>query len=131
MHHDTSVTPMHAPPRHIYDTSPLGHVFVIPPDKTDLAPYLAAQDAARDAGRGIWSMASFQSGLHVTSFHANGAGDDERDPTVEYFRLCNVAAGPVQLSEWRVRNRAGKELPLPALELPAGYAVRVASGRGV
>lgn len=112
-------------------TAGLGHLFVIPPDDTDLTPYLAAQAEARAARRGIWSMDAFQAGLHVTSFHANGAGDDLRDPTTEYFRLCNVAGEPVQLSAWKVRNRAGQEVALPELLLPPGYAVRVASGKGV
>ena len=108
----------------------LGHIFVIPPETIDLKPYYAAQDRARAAGRGIWSQEAFRSGFHVTSFHANGSGDDNLNPNGEYFRLCNVSEGPKDLAGWSIRTRSGAEYKLPPLTLPPGYTVKVTSGRG-
>ncbi|HCH65457.1 MAG TPA: hypothetical protein DFR83_21810, partial [Deltaproteobacteria bacterium] len=65
----------------------LAHVFIIPPDDLDPAALLAAQQTAKEAGLGIWSLPEYSGTLHITSFHANGRGDDRADPNVEYLRL--------------------------------------------
>jgi endonuclease YncB( thermonuclease family) len=106
----------------------LGHLFVIPPDDTDLSAMLAAQDRARTAGIGIWS--TWKGDLHITSLHNNGAGDDNADPNVEYMRIANITSKPVDLGGYRLRNKAGEEKVFPHAILPAGHTVRVHSGRG-
>jgi hypothetical protein len=108
----------------------LGHVFLIPPEEVDPAPLLAAQERARAAGRGIWSTAAFQGALHITSFHGNGSGDDATNPNGEYLRICNIAPGPVDLTGFQLRNRAGQVFKLASVVIPAGHTVRVHSGRG-
>ncbi len=109
----------------------LGHVFVIPPDQTDLKPYFAAQERARSAKRGIWSTPEFQGVLHITSFHANADGDDRANVNGEYLRVCNISAEPVQLHGYRIADISGNGYELPDLLLPAGHTVKVHSGQGV
>ena len=109
----------------------LGHVFVIPPDQTDLKPYFAAQERARAAKRGIWSTPEFQGELHITSFHANADGDDRANVNGEYLRVCNVSSEPVQLHGYRIADISGNGYELPDLLLPAGHTVKVHSGQGV
>lgn len=108
----------------------LGHVFVIPPEDHDIAPLIAVQAKARKARRGIWSLEEYQHDLHITSFHANGRGDDEADPNVEYMRIANLSDQEVDLSEWSIATRHGQKFSLPTLFVPPGHTVMVYSGMG-
>lgn len=108
----------------------LGHLFIIPPESTDLAPLLAAQEKARKARRGIWSTERFQGALHITSFHANAAGDDRQNVNGEYLRICNISAGPLDLSGYRIADISGRSWELPKAIVPVGHTFKLLSGRG-
>lgn len=108
----------------------LGHLFIIPPEPSDLAPLIAAQDRARAARRGIWSTEAFEGAAYISSFHNNGAGDDEAKPEGEYLRICNISAGPLDLSGWKIRNSRGEEFKIPRILLPVGFTFTLHSGRG-
>lgn len=108
----------------------LGHLFVIPPDATDLAPFVAAQDRARKAGRGIWGDERFKGELHITSFHANADGDDRSNLNGEYVRVCNLSADPLDLAGYKVTDLAGRSWTLPSAILPPGATVKIQSGKG-
>jgi hypothetical protein len=108
----------------------VGHVFIIPPDDTDLKPLLAAQAKAREANRGIWATERYRGTMHITSFHANAAGDDYQNVNGEYLRVCNVTQEPVNLDGYRMTDISGKSWPLPAIVIPAGHTVQVHSGQG-
>jgi endonuclease YncB( thermonuclease family) len=108
----------------------LAHLFVIPPEDTDLGPFIAAQERARAARRGIWSTPSFQGVLHITSFHANADGDDRRNVNGEYLRICNVSGGPVQLSGFRIADISGNSFELPDVVVPPGHTFKLHSGQG-
>ena len=107
-----------------------GHLFLladgVPPAQQ--ARLLGAQEEAKAAKRGIWSLERYQNPLDVSSFHANGRGNDEDDPNVEYFRLVNISALPVDLGTLTVTNRAGKSWKLPRMVLEPGRTVQVLSG---
>jgi endonuclease YncB( thermonuclease family) len=109
----------------------LAHVFIIPPDDTDVTELLAAQAEARAARRGIWSTDAYQGALHLTSFHANAPGDDAENLNGEYLRVANVSTEVVDLGGWKFRNQRGEEYPLPSVKVPAGYTVQVRSGTGL
>lgn len=106
------------------------HMFVIPPDRTDLKPFIAAQERARTARRGIWSTARFQGALHITSFHANADGDDRENVNGEYLRVCNVSADPVDLSGYSIADISGNKFTFPQIVVPAGFTFKVHSGKG-
>lgn len=108
----------------------LAHLYVIPPITRDLTPYIAAQEQARLARRGIWIDPGFQGVLHITSFHANADGDDRANVNGEYFRLCNISAQPVELAGFRVTDISGNAWELPSTVVPPGHTVKVHSGRG-
>jgi endonuclease YncB( thermonuclease family) len=97
-----------------------------------LKKYLGFQADARKADIGIWHSAGFQGALHITSFHANGRGDDAANPNVEYLRLVNIMSSPVNLSRYSLLDCASqKKYRLPRFNLPAGWSVAVRSGIGV
>ncbi len=108
----------------------LGHLFVIPPDETDLTAFIAAQERARKARRGLWSTPEFQGVLHMTSFHANANGDDRENVNGEYLRVCNVSAEAVDLTGYRIADISGNSFEFPKLLLPPGHTVKVHSGVG-
>lgn len=108
-----------------------GHLFVIPPDDTDLTGLIAAQEKARKGRRGIWSDPRYQGDLHITSFHANANGDDRENPNGEYLRVCNVASRPIDLQGFKLTDISGDTWELPSIVLPPGNTVKLISGRGV
>lgn len=108
----------------------LGHLFVIPPDDTDLTAMIAAQERARTARRGLWSTPRFQGDLHITSFHANADGDDRENVNGEYLRVCNVAPRPLDLAGFRIADINGNSWNLPSMVVPPGNTFKIMSGRG-
>lgn len=108
----------------------LGHVFLIPPDDVDVAVLLAAEDRARQARRGIWSLPEYQVPFHMTSFHANAPGEDAANVNGEYIRLANIAGADTSMKGWSLRNKRGDTFPLPDIVIPAGYTARIHAGLG-
>jgi len=108
------------------------HVFWFNNSKPQLlAKYLTLQNEARRRQYGIWDLPSFRRELHITSFHANGRGNDALDPNVEYFRLANISDRNINLGGYKVVDcESKKAYPLPAMDLPAGWTVSVRSGTG-
>lgn len=108
----------------------LAHVFVVAPADQDLSALLDAQARARGAGLGIWSDDRYKGDLHITSFHANGRGDERVNVNAEYLRVCNVAGVPLDLSQFRITDISGNVWELPPITVPAGYTFEIRSGRG-
>jgi micrococcal nuclease len=108
----------------------LGHLFIIPPDNTDLSQLEDAQKKARADKIGIWSTDRYQGVLHITSFHANARGDDRENVNGEYLRVCNVGDTPADLSTFRLRDAQEHEWALPSIQLPVGHTVKIHSGKG-
>jgi endonuclease YncB( thermonuclease family) len=108
----------------------LAHLFVIPPDNTDLSKMIAAQSRARSAKLGIWRTDAYQGALHITSFHANASGDDRYNLNGEYLRVCNISDGPVDLKGHALKNEAGKRFDFPPFVIPAGHTVKIHTGSG-
>ncbi|MBN1335934.1 MAG: thermonuclease family protein [Deltaproteobacteria bacterium] len=108
----------------------LGHVFLLPPIEGDVAPLLEAQAAARGERIGIWSDPHFRGPFHITSFHANGRGDEREDPNAEYARICNITDTPQNLSGYRVTNARGRSFRLPEVVIPPGHTFELRSGAG-
>jgi endonuclease YncB( thermonuclease family) len=108
----------------------LAHVFLIPPDDLDPAVLLSVQDEAKAKKLGIWSLDDYAGDLHITSFHANGRGDDAKYVNGEYLRVCNITSKAIDLSGFTIENLSGDKFELPAVTLPAGHTVKVHSGKG-
>lgn len=108
----------------------LAHIMLIPPVDADLEPLFQAQARARDLRKGLWSTDRFKGPFHITSFHANGKGDDRANPNAEYLRICNITDGPVDLDGFRFTNARGRSYQLPPVVVPAGHTVKVHTGIG-
>lgn len=106
------------------------HVFIIPPEPQDMAPYLEAQRVARARLRGIWSTDRYQGALHITSFHADARGRDADNVNGEYMRVCNVTTNPIDVQGYTLTTLSGRRFELPQMLIPAGYTVLIHSGRG-
>jgi len=108
-----------------------GHVFIIPPEPEPLDAMLAAQADARARRRGIWSTDRYSGTLHITSFHADARGDDNRNVNGEYMRVCNITVSPVQLQDYTLKTHKNERFKLPNMLLPAGHTVLIHTGRGL
>ncbi len=108
----------------------LAHIMLIPPVEDDLDVLFEAQTRARDARVGMWGHERYQSTLHITSFHANGRGNDRADPNSEYLRVCNITDHPVNVAGYTITNIRRQSWTFPDLTVPAGHTVKVHSGRG-
>ena len=111
----------------------LAHVFIIPPvpDFQDVPALLAAQGRAKSANRGIWSTEGYRGDLHITSFHANAAGDDRKNINGEYLRICNITDQALNVDGYWLTDATGGQWMFPPLTIPAGHTVKVHSGKGV
>lgn len=110
----------------------LAHVFLIPPipENHDIAALLSAQQSAREANRGIWSTDRYRGDLHITSFHANAAGDDRENVNGEYLRLCNITSLELNVEGYWISDASGGKWMFPAVTIPAGHTLKVHSGKG-
>jgi micrococcal nuclease len=109
----------------------MAHVFLIPPvEAGDVEAMVAAQERAREANRGIWSTEHYKGTLHITSFHANAAGDDRENVNGEYLRLCNITGEPLNVDGYKIADASGNAYAFPPMVIPAGHTVKVHSGHG-
>ena len=108
----------------------LAHVFIIPPEDTDIGPMLQAQAKARAAKRGIWSNPRYQGRLHITSFHANAPGDDNDNINGEYLRVCNISNDPLDIQGFRITDLHGNAWEFPQAIIPPGHTIKIHSGQG-
>ena len=108
----------------------LAHLFIIPPDDTDLSAMVAAQGRAQAAKLGIWSTDRYQGALHITSFHANARGDDNENVNGEYARICNVSAKDVNLKGYVITDDDDHKFVLPDVVIPVGHTFQLHSGLG-
>ena len=109
----------------------VAHVFLIPPlGLGDVDALLAAQAEARESDRGIWVTEGYESTLHMTSFHANAAGDDRENVNGEYLRVCNITTEALNVEGYRITDARDNSWTFPDLVVPAGHTVEVHSGVG-
>lgn len=108
----------------------LAHIFLVGPADGDIGPLLAAQAKARAAKLGIWKTDRFQGTLHITSFHANGRGDDRENLNGEYLRVCNITTEPLDLKGYKITDIQGNAWNLPAMTVPGGGSFEIHSGVG-
>ncbi len=106
------------------------HIMLIPPIEDDLDHLFEAQARAREQRLGIWGHESYQGTLHITSFHANGRGNDRADPNSEYLRVCNITDEPVRVRGYSITNIRRQAFSWPDMVIPAGHTVKVHSGKG-
>ena len=85
---------------------------------------------AKEERKGIWGHRRYQGTLHITSFHANAPGIDEKNINGEYIRICNIHTEPIQLEGYTMKTLDGRQYTLPKVLVPVGHTVKVHSGKG-
>ena len=100
------------------------------PEGVERRAKATAQDRARVARLGLWADDRFQGTLHITSFHANGRGDERENVNAEYLRVANVTGQALSLKGYRIQDISGQTWDLPAITIPAGYSFEIRSGVG-
>lgn len=109
----------------------LAHVALIPPIEGDSTEILAAQDRVRAAKVGIWTGEHFQGTLHISSFHADVRGADDREKVNgEYLRVCNISGTDLNVKGYSIMNSRGKVWVFPELVVPPGHTLKVHAGVG-
>ncbi|MFC3478753.1 lamin tail domain-containing protein [Halobacterium litoreum] len=100
--------------------------------------FAAAEAAAREAGRGVWTFdedaTTTQVGsgaLRIATVNADAEGDDRTNLNGEYVVLENATDRPLELGGWTLSDAADHEYVFPAgFELDAGATVTVYTGSG-
>lgn len=107
-----------------------------PPDvaRADALASAQAQADAEAAGRGIWNHRALAdaAGLELSALPADPPGVDNDDLNGEWVELTNTGHSTIDLTGWGLKDEsASHRYGFPdRFELPAGAAVRVASGCG-
>ena len=98
-----------------------------------------AAAAARSEGRGLWRCADdpttrtatpTESGLALTTIHADAAGDDRENLNDEYLVFANRGDDALALDGWTVTDAAGKTYTFANRSLGAGDSLTLHTGAG-
>ncbi|MFC7199347.1 lamin tail domain-containing protein [Halospeciosus flavus] len=79
--------------------------------------FLAAQERARNATRGLWQCATpvpDEAGLVVETVHADAAGSESENLNDEYVVFRNAGNETLELGGWTVADAAGHRYRFPA-----------------
>lgn len=109
----------------------LARVLIIPPDRAYEEEFRAWEAEAREAGRGIWSVAD-QSVfcVGISYYHPNAAGDDRTNSNDEFVELRNGCERTVELTGWVLGDAAKSRFTFGAFKLKPHAKVAVRSGKG-
>ena len=106
-----------------------------PPDTARADELEEAEERARAEGAGLWGRDGCRSPVAaevVLAVRADAPGDDGRNPNGEWLDIRNVAADPLDLSGWTVRDgSASKRYRFDdGTTIAAGASLRLRSGCG-
>ncbi|GAB4446391.1 MAG: hypothetical protein Kow0031_29040 [Anaerolineae bacterium] len=104
------------------------NAFTVPPNVKYEAEFRAAEQAAREAGRGLWAGADVA--LKITNLNANAPGSDNENPNGEWVEVTNQGAEPVSMAGFTLKDEANHIYTFKNFTLPPGAAFRLYSGRG-
>lgn len=106
-----------------------------PPDVDAAETYEAAEEAAREAGLGLWAedpCGTGEAALRIADVHANAPGDDAANPNGEWVEVVNRSGEAVSLEGWGIGDESSRHrytFP-PGASLAPGGTVQVLSGCG-
>ncbi len=105
-----------------------GQVYVIPPNVAYADELRAAQQEAREAGRGLWRTS--QAPLRIVALMADAPGSDRANLNGEWVEIENMGSQPVQLEGFTLSDTANNEFIFPEVVLAPGERLRVYTGSG-
>lgn len=108
-----------------------------PPDTARADEYEAVQQAAEDAGAGMWAAGACGGGasdadVAITEIRFDADGDDNQNLNDEWVRITNTGGSAVDLTGWVLKDTsATHRYPFPSrFVLGAGASVTVRTGCG-
>jgi micrococcal nuclease len=104
------------------------NAYTVPPNVKYDAEFRAAEQAARNAERGLWAGADVA--LKITDLNANAPGNDNENPNGEWIEVANQGAEPVSMAGYTLKDEANHIYTFADFTLPSGAAFRLYSGQG-
>jgi hypothetical protein len=104
------------------------NAFTVPPNVRYEAQIRAAEQEAREAGRGLW--AGSEAELKIVRIEADAPGDDRENPNGEWIEIANQGNEPVQMQGYTLKDEANHIYTFGNFTAPPGGSFRVYSGQG-
>ncbi len=104
------------------------NAYTVPPNVKYDVDFRAAEQAAREAGLGLWAGADVA--LKITDLHANAPGNDNENPNGEWIEVTNQGGEPVLMTGYTLKDEANHIYAFDDFTLPPGAAFRLYSGQG-
>ncbi|MCP4535887.1 MAG: nuclease [Chloroflexi bacterium] len=104
------------------------NAYTVPPNVRHTDAFALAEQAARDAALGMWTLADAP--VRITTLQYDGPGSDRIAPNGEWVELTNVGNTPVDMSGYTLQDTGLHRYTFGPVVLSPGATVRVYSGRG-
>jgi micrococcal nuclease len=104
------------------------NAFTVPPNVRYEAEIRAAEQAAREAGRGLW--AGSEATLAIVHIEADAPGSDSDNPNGEWIEIANQGDSPVQMIDFTLKDEANHIYTFGDFTVPPDQSFRLYSGQG-
>lgn len=105
-----------------------GNTFTIQPNVRYETEFRAAEQQAREAGRGLWATSTAT--LKIVELQADAPGSDRDNPNGEWLEIANQGNEAVNLDRYSIKDEANHIYTFGAFTLKPGATVRLHSGQG-
>ena len=104
------------------------NAFTVPPNVRYQAQFRQAEQAAREAERGLWAGSSTP--LKITHIEANAPGDDRENPNGEWIEIANQGDQAVPMRSYTLKDEANNIYTFGDFTVRPGRTFRLYSGQG-
>lgn len=104
------------------------NVFTVPPNVRYDEPFRQAEQAAREAGRGLWARS--EATLKILDIQADAPGDDRENPNGEWIEIANQGDRPIQMQGYSLKDEANHIYTFGNFTVASGATFRLYSGQG-
>ena len=104
------------------------NAFTVPPNVRYEAQIRAAEQEAREAGRGLW--AGSDAPLKIVHIEADAPGDDRENPNGEWIEIANQGNELVQMQGYTLKDEANHIYTFGNFTVRPGGSFRLYSGQG-
>ncbi len=104
------------------------NAFTVPPNVRYEEEMRAAEQKAREAGRGLWAGSDVA--LKIVHIEANAPGDDRENPNGEWIEIANQSSEPVQMEDYTLKDEANHIYTFGDFVVESGTSFRLYSGQG-
>jgi micrococcal nuclease len=104
------------------------NAFTVPPNVRYETDFRSAEQAARDAGRGLWAGSDVS--LKIVFIEANAPGSDRENPNGEWVKVANQGQSPVNMQGFTLKDEANHIYEFGNFSVPPGASFQLFSGQG-